>query len=162
MIVLPEYVPTDSPVIKKLLLSLDPIAIEPLGYMAITPIVNCAPDAIRAGIFIMIEGLISGGSGKFDEVKEPVEEPLLVNLVSGKVIVMILFVPSKMYLAVYAGDVVPKNVAVNVAGLTIRVYVFVSNVASPLTNPDPVNRVASPFIIELALLVVKVPLPNTT
>ena len=80
--------------------------------MAITPIVNCAPDAIRAGIFITIEGLISGGSGKFDEVKDPVEEPLLVNLVSGKVIVMILFVPSKMYLAVYAGDDVPKNVAV--------------------------------------------------
>ena len=81
---------------------------------------------IRAGIFIIVLGLISAGMGKLDERNAEVEAPVLLNLVSGKLIVTILFVPSKIYLAVYAGDVVPKNVAVNVARLTIRVYVAVS------------------------------------
>ena len=46
----------------------------------------------------------------------------------------ILFVPSKIYLAVYAGDVVPKNVAVNVARLTIVVYVVILKLPLPIKN----------------------------
>ena len=127
VILLVECVPTDALAINQLAPSQVASAIAPVVYITIRPHGNnVLPVMIRAGIFIIALGLISGGMCKLDVVNAEVEAPVLENLVSGILIVTILFVPSKIYLAVYAGDVVPKKVAVNV-----RVHVFVSNVASP-------------------------------
>ena len=142
------------------------IDICPVLYITIIPIGNSVlPDAIRIGQVKItpVAGLISAGSAKLEEFMLLVADPLLLLIATyGMLIVTILVVPSVMYFAVKFGDDVPKKIGLNTGTLTIRVYAVVSNVASPLTNPDPDSVVASPFIIELALLVVKVPLPNTT
>ena len=124
VILLVKYVPTDAPLINELAASQVEIEISPEVYITIRPHGNnVLPEMIRAGIFTIVLGLISTGMGKLVDLNSGRVAPVLLNLVSGKLIVTILFVPSKIYLAVYAGDVVPKNVAVNVGRLTIRVYV---------------------------------------
>ena len=148
VILLVKYVPTDALPMNKLEASQVEIPIAPVVYITIRPHGNnVVPEMIRAGIFIIVVGLISAGIGKLDDTKADVVAPVLLKRVSGKLIVTILFVPSKIYLALYAGDVVPKNVAVNVARETILVYVLVFKLPFPIKNDveAPPNTIEPKF-----------------